>query len=116
IALTAFAEPSIPILTAAISRSRVNSPRVSVTVSGSTVCTLLTPSVDWTVKAVMQATPQQPWAAIVLMSAVTPAHDEGSNPATVSTMGGASAMLAIYQNRALLKIPFPLPEATLGFR
>ena len=57
IALTAFAEPSIPILTAAISRSRVNSPSVSVTVSGSTVCTLLTPTVDWTVKAVMQATP-----------------------------------------------------------
>src|SRR5712692_3493895 len=43
---------------------------------------------------------------MVLMSAVTPAPEEGSNPAMVNTTGGAGAIRAIYRKRSLLQIPF----------
>jgi hypothetical protein len=38
---------------------------------------------------------------MVLISAVIPAPDEGSNPAIVSTTGGKEGMTAIYPKKAL---------------
>jgi hypothetical protein len=43
----------------------------------------------------MHPIPKHPCAAKVLMSAVTPAPEEGSNPAMLRTTGGPEAMNAI---------------------
>jgi hypothetical protein len=40
----------------------------------------------------MHEIPKHSWAAIVFMSAVTPAPEEGSKPAIVKTTGGVTAM------------------------
>src|SRR3954469_13464090 len=85
---TSSAEPSMPMRTAEIVKSDDSSRSVSVTSLAATGSTLRTEAVDWTVKAVMHPIPKQLWAARVLMSAVTPAPDEGSNPAMLRTMGG----------------------------
>src|SRR5271169_1229845 len=73
-------------------RSETNSCKVSAIKPGATPTTRRTPCVDWTVRAVMQETPKHSCAAIVLMSAVIPAPEEGSNPAIVKTTGGVTAM------------------------
>ena len=52
-----FSDPSMPIWTAAICRSALSSPESLRDQLGLTASTRLTPAVDWTVKAVMQATP-----------------------------------------------------------
>src|SRR3954469_17152663 len=82
------AEPSIPIRTAAILKSEESSRKVSVTSLAATGSTLRTDAVDWTVNAVMHPMPKQLCAAKVLISAVTPAPEEGSNPAMLRTTGG----------------------------
>src|ERR1051326_647724 len=53
--------------------------------------------------AVIADTPKHPWAAMVLMSAVMPAPEDGSNPAIVRTTGEPSAIAAIYRKRG--KVP-----------
>src|SRR3954462_6786298 len=85
---TSSAEPSIPIRTAAILKSEESSRKVSVTSLAATGSTLRTDAVDWTVNAVMHPMPKQLGAAKVLISAVTPAPEEGSNPAMLRTTGG----------------------------
>src|SRR5271167_2693443 len=91
-------DPSIPTRTAAMSRSSASAPKVRSTKSASTDRTSNTPWLDWTVKAVTQVTAKQPWAAAVLMSAVTPAPEEGSYPAMLSTTGGTFMELNVPQN------------------
>jgi hypothetical protein len=49
---------------------------------------------------------------MVLMSAVTPAPEEGSNPAIVSTTGGFSAMA--FRFRKLLSCPEFGTESHIG--
>ena len=49
---------------------------------------------------------------MVLMSAVTPAPEEGSKPAMVSTTGGFSAM--IFRSRKLLTCPEFGTESYIG--
>src|SRR5581483_6800974 len=96
IASATSAEPSIPILTAANWTSAVSVARVSVSVLADNGSTLDTPWVLWTVRAVMQVTPKHPWAAMVLMSAVIPAPEDGSYPDMLSTIGLLSGMAAVY--------------------
>ena len=53
---------------------------------------------------------------MVLMSPVTPAPDEGSNPAIVRTIGGACAIDAIYRKPCGLQISLQRLEPGLpGF-
>lgn len=76
-----------------MSKSSERVSKVLETVSEETGCTDLTPKVDWTVKAVGQERQKQPWAAAVLMSAVTPAPEEGSKPAIDKTTLGCELTL-----------------------
>src|SRR5581483_7937243 len=99
--LAASPDPNIPICTAETFTSRLSSSTLSVSACGSTAATLRTPVVDWIVRAVIPATPYHPWAAIVFMSAFTPAPDDGSNPAIVRGMGGVSGMIGIYRKTRL---------------
>ena len=90
IILMLVASDTIPILTPAGGRSDRRQSRVSLTIVAAVGYTNRTPTVDWTVNPVMHAVPKRPCAAKTIRSAVTPAPDDGSNPAMVRTVCIAS--------------------------
>ena len=49
------------------------------------------------------------------MSAVTPAPEEGSNPAIVNTTGGDKAIGALYQTQTRASLSQPAGQVTSGF-
>jgi len=57
-------------------------------VAASHAWTAATPSVDWTVRAVIAEVPKRPCAAKTWRSAVIPAPLEGSKPAMVRAVEG----------------------------
>src|SRR5450432_2525267 len=79
-------DDTMPILIPEGGRSAARQSRVASMMVASTGCDANTPRVDWTVSAVMHAVPKSECAAKTIRSAVTPAPDEGSNPAMVRTV------------------------------
>ena len=89
-ASTMAAVASMPVLTAAISKSSNTAQIWAATIRGETGSTAVTDRVFWAVTAVTAVAPWTPWAASVLMSACRPAPAPESLPAMVRTAGTTS--------------------------
>src|SRR5216683_143318 len=77
---------SMPILIPAGGRSLTRQSSVALTTSAETAVVDRTPTVDCTVRPVIHEVPNRPCAANTIRSAVTPAPEDGSKPAIVSTV------------------------------
>lgn len=85
-AATFAAVASIPIFTPAAGTSSQRQSSVARTTSAATGWAAKTPTVDCTVRLVIQEVPNSPCAPNTIKSAVTPAPEDGSNPAIVRTL------------------------------
>ena len=83
--------PSIPIFTASTPMSSTTARTCSITASGGSGYTALTPSVFWAVIAVIAVIPCAPQRAKAFRSAWMPAPPPESEPAMESSRGGVVA-------------------------